>query len=127
MMLPIARKEAYALPESQTPTQWKERETQTPSEWKETITEDSENNTTEANTSAYGFNSSNSVPTGHTDGNVNTERITERTGTFETERERTGTYETEREQTGTYETEKTQTGTYQTSTLWRSKPWTKSG
>ena len=120
---------AWKDTEVKTPSNWKETkehkpgqtgysetETQTPTDWEKTTEALTEDNKSTTDTSVYGFNSSDPVPSAKTETELKNKNTETQSGTYETEKKVEGSLIDETSQTGTFTTETTKSGTYESET-----------
>lgn len=120
---------AWKDTEVKTPSNWKETkehkpgqtgysetETQTPTDWEKTTEALTADNKSTTDTSVYGFNSSDPVPSAKTETELKNKNTETQSGTYETEKKVEGSLIDETSQTGTFTTETTKSGTYESET-----------
>lgn len=120
---------AWKDTEVKTPANWKETkehkpgvsgysetETQTPTGWKKTTEALTADNKSTTDTSVYGMNSSDPVPSAKTETELKNKNTETQSGTYETEKKVKGSLIDETSQTGTFTTETTKSGTYESET-----------
>ena len=122
---------AWKDTEVKTPSNWKETkehkpgqtgysetETQTPTDWEKTSEALTADNKSTTDTSVYGFNSSDPVPSATTETELKNKSTESQSGTYETEKKVEGSLIDETSQTGTFTTETTKSGTYESETVY---------
>lgn len=120
---------AWKDTEVKTPSNWKETkehkpgqtgysetETQTPTDWEKTTEALTADNKSTTDTSVYGFNSSDPVPSAKTETELKNKNTETQSGTYETEKKVEGSLIDETSQSGTFTTETTKSGTYESET-----------
>ena len=125
---------AWKDTEVKTPSNWKETkehkpglsgysetETQTPTDWEKTTEALNADNKSTTDTSVYGFNSSDPVPSAKTETELKNKSTESQSGTYETEKKVEGCLIDETSQTGTFTTETTKSGTYKSETVYDTK------
>lgn len=119
--------------ETKTPTNWKETkehkpgvsgysetETQTPEDWEKTTEALTADNKSTTDSSVYGMNSTDPVPSAKTETELKNKNTETQSGTYETKKEIEGSLIDETSQTGTFKTETEKSGTYESETEYNS-------